>query len=54
MPRLVSLGDRLQDFLRVIRTYSDKFLETLNSQEPEDLTDLQQPKQFPHTVRLVI
>ena len=33
----------MEDFLPVIRTYSEKFIATLNEQEPEDLTDLSLP-----------
>lgn len=33
----------MEDFLPVIRTYSEKFIATLNEQEPEDLTDLSPP-----------
>lgn len=34
------------DFLPVIRTYSEKFIATLNEQEPEDLTDLHDYSDF--------
>lgn len=33
----------VEDFLSVTRKYSEKFLATLNAQEPEDLTDLSLP-----------
>jgi hypothetical protein len=45
MQRWVSMRgwENVEDFLPVIRTYSEKFIATLNEQEPEDLTDLSPP-----------